>query len=64
MDGRWNDLITNSFVMRSERYHPTILRENKSMMGAKYSYPSFVRIYVISAHPYFVRLILFKLLIQ
>jgi hypothetical protein len=32
---RLNALITNSFVMRSERYQPTILRENKSMMDTK-----------------------------
>ena len=38
-------MITNSFVIRSERYHPTILRENKSMMEAKYSQSSFAQIY-------------------
>lgn len=44
----------NSFVIRSERYQPTILRENKSMMEAKYNQPSFVQIYVISAtHTWF-----------
>ena len=41
--------MTRVRVMRSDIDHPTTARENRSMTIARYSQPSFVHMYVISA---------------